>query len=181
MKTAMTLSKRIRALMPTREQLLCNRVLARFEPLLHHPGLWHWSRRPLALGAALGIFFGLLVPFAQIPLAVMAAMLLRANVAMAAAGTFITNPLTFAPIYYAAYHLGSAVMVKLFPGAADGGLFALERAFEQPAWHHIADVWQPLQLGLTLSAVTCSLLVYASIHLLWRWRTVRRWRARAGR
>lgn len=179
----MVWSKRIRTLIPSREQLLRHPLLARLEPYLHHPGLWHWSRRSLAMGAALGVFFGLLVPVAQIPLAVIAAMLLRANVAVAAAGTFITNPFTSVPIYFAAYRLGARVMADFFPGvmAGEDALFAMESLFEQPLWQSIADVWRPLQLGLTLCAVTFSLLVYWTIHLLWRWRTVRRWRARAGR
>ncbi|TXC67466.1 DUF2062 domain-containing protein [Piscinibacter aquaticus] len=71
-------------------------------PALHHPRLWHLNRRGVALGLALGLFFGLLIPIAQIPLAGGAAVLLRANVPMAVASTLVTNPVTFGPVYYAA-------------------------------------------------------------------------------
>ena len=58
---------------------------------------------------AVGIFFGLLVPIAQIPLSVGAAIVMRANVPAAVSSTLVSNPLTFAPIYYLAYRTGLLV------------------------------------------------------------------------
>lgn len=97
-----------RRLIPSREVLLANRWLRWLAPWLGHPKLWHWSRRGVALGVALGVFFGLLIPLAQIPLTA-AAVVLRANQPAATASTLISNPVTFAPLYYTAYHLGSWV------------------------------------------------------------------------
>lgn len=102
----MGLRDRLRAMVPTRAQIHDNRWLRWLGPLLRRPRLWRWSRRGVALGVALGIFFGLLVPVAQIPLSVGAAVILRANVPAAAVSTLVTNPLTFGPLYYAAYKLG---------------------------------------------------------------------------
>jgi uncharacterized protein (DUF2062 family) len=96
-----------RRLIPCRVGLLANRWLRWLAPWLGHPRLWHWSRRGRALGVALGVFFGLLIALAQIPLA--AAVVLRTNPPAAAAGTLISNPVTFAPLYYMAYHLGAWV------------------------------------------------------------------------
>ena len=56
-----------------------------------------------------GIFFGLLVPIAQIPLSVGAAIVMRANLPAAVSSTLVSNPLTFAPIYYLAYRTGLLV------------------------------------------------------------------------
>ena len=64
------------------------------------------NRRGIALGLAIGVFFGLLMPVAQILFAAVAALLLRVNIPAAVGSTLITNPITFAPVYYAAYHLG---------------------------------------------------------------------------
>src|SRR4051794_35702085 len=88
---------------PSREHLQSNRWLRWLGPLLNDPRLWHMSRRGIALGLALGVFFGLLIPVAQIPVSAAAAVLLRANLPMAAASTFVTNPVTFGPVYYGAY------------------------------------------------------------------------------
>lgn len=58
------------------------------------------------MGLAVGVFFGLLIPIAQIPAAALVALLLRANIPAAVGSTLVTNPITFPPVYYAAYHLG---------------------------------------------------------------------------
>ncbi len=54
-------------------------------PVLHHPRLWHVNRRGIALGLSIGVFFGLLIPVAQILFAATAALLLRANFPAASA------------------------------------------------------------------------------------------------
>lgn len=95
---------------PSPEALRRNRWLRWIGPALHHPRLWHMSRRGIALGMAIGVFFGLLIPIAQIPLSVGAAVLLRANVPTAAASTLISNPATYGPLYYAAWRLGKAIL-----------------------------------------------------------------------
>ena len=66
---------------------------------------------------AVGIFFGLLVPIAQIPLSVGAAIVMGANVPAAVSSTLVSNPLTFAPIYYLAYQAGSRIVGKPVPNA----------------------------------------------------------------
>ncbi len=96
--------------LPSPETLQRNRWLRWLGPALHHPRLWHLSRRGLALGMAVGVFFGLLIPIAQIPLSAAAAVALRANVPAAVASTLVTNPVTFGPVYYVAWRLGSAVL-----------------------------------------------------------------------
>lgn len=68
-----------RRFIPTQESLMNNRWLKWLTPWLAHPKLWHWSRRGVALGVALGVFFGLLIPIAQIPITAAAAVILRAN------------------------------------------------------------------------------------------------------
>jgi uncharacterized protein (DUF2062 family) len=47
-----------------------------------------------------------LVPIGQFICAALLAIPTRANVPVAAAATLVTNPITFPPIYYAAYRLG---------------------------------------------------------------------------
>ncbi|MDO9012883.1 MAG: DUF2062 domain-containing protein [Gallionella sp.] len=76
---------------------------------------------------ALGVFFGLLIPIAQIPLTVAAAIVMRANVPAAAASTLITNPITFGPIYYGAYWLGAWVTSEDAPVDAVNNLSAQNR------------------------------------------------------
>jgi uncharacterized protein (DUF2062 family) len=96
--------------MPTAETVRKSRWVGWIGPALHHPRLWHLNRRGVALGMAIGVFFGFLIPVAQIPVAAVVAVWLRGNVVAAVGSTLITNPFTFAPIYLLAYRLGSAII-----------------------------------------------------------------------
>lgn len=176
----MSLLQRLRARVPSREQIARNRWLAWLGPWLHSPKLWHWSRRGVAMGVALGVFFGLLIPIAQIPLSVAAAIVLRANVPTAVASTLVTNPVTFGPIYYGAYRLGVWVTgSKERPKNIDlehpqSAVVDEDASF----WQRITNLGKPLLVGLALSAVLMGLLTYALISLIWRWRTVVKRRSR---
>lgn len=166
---------RLREMIPTQAQLRDNRWLRWLSPWLRGPRLWRWSRRGVAMGVALGIFFGLLVPVAQIPLSVGAAIVLRANVPAAAASTLVSNPLTFGPLYYAAYQLGHRII-----GASHVDTPARPTAIEQMApppqqqttWKRLSDMGKPLLLGLAILATLMGLLSYAVTSLAyhgWTW------------
>lgn len=174
----MSLLERLRARIPTREQISRNRWLAWLGPWLHQPKLWHWSRRGVAMGVALGVFFGLLIPVAQIPLSVAAAVLLRANVPAAVASTLVSNPLTFAPIYYGAYRLGAWVTGEKAQPKDIEVIGAQEIENTLSLWQRIAALGKPLVVGLCITAVLMGLLSYGLISLMWRWRTVAKRRGR---
>lgn len=178
------LPKRFHHLLPDSHRLREHRALRWLGPALHHPRLWHVNRRGIAMGVAIGVFFGLLIPVAQIPAAAIVAFLLRANIPAAVGSTLITNPITFAPVYYAAYHLG----VWMLGGAAEPVSSAtLQHVAEESAtgltlWmNRLASVGAPLALGLLTLAVTISLTLYLAVHWAWRIRIVRAWQRRRAR
>jgi uncharacterized protein len=187
--------------LPKPETLQHHRWLRWLGPRLLNPRLWHFSRRGVALGVALGMFFGLLVPLAQIPLAAGAAVALRANLPAAVASTLVTNPLTFPPVYYAAWKLGSAVIGAAASGPppprpaqaegrpaalpteadgapADSGHGVWERTLRQ-----LQGVGKPLLVGLPLLACITGLAVYFAVSWGWaarvHWARQRRRRAMA--
>lgn len=180
----MALRERLRAMVPTRAQIHDNRWLRWLGPLLRRPRLWRWSRRGVALGVALGIFFGLLIPVAQIPLSVAAAVVLRANVPAAAVSTLVTNPLTFGPLYYAAYKLGHRITGA--PEASPANHATAEDLHaaglpneEVRLWQRMTSVGKPLLLGLAIIATLMGLLSYALIALTWHcWTWFKRRRRR---
>lgn len=168
---------KLRASFPTRAQIKANRWLAWLGPWLHHPKLWHWSRRGVALGVSLGVFFGLLVPIAQIPFSVAAAVMLRANIPAAVASTLVSNPVTFGPIYYGAYRLGVWATGEATPmRAAD--VIELEETQNPSLWQRISTLGKPLLVGLSITAALTGLITYALITLVWRWRTMSKRRNR---
>lgn len=166
-----------RRLIPTREALLANRWLRWLAPWLGHRKLWHWSRRGVALGVALGVFFGLLIPLAQIPVTAAAAIVLRANLPAAAASTLISNPVTFAPLYYTAYQLGAWLTgeTALPSGNAETRDVPEEN---KTILQRIKALGKPLLVGLSIMACVAGMSTYVLIDLLWRWRTGTRWRKR---
>lgn len=174
----MSLLERLRARIPTREQISRNRWLAWLGPWLQQPKLWHWSRRGVAMGVALGVFFGLLIPVAQIPLSVAAAVLLRANVPAAVASTLVSNPLTFAPIYYGAYRLGVWVTGEKAPPQDIEVIGTQELENTLSLWQRIAALGKPLVVGLCITALLMGMLSYGLISLAWRWRTMSKRRGR---
>lgn len=176
----MKLFERLRTRMPTRDQIIRNRWLAWLRPWLQQPKLWHWSRRGVALGVALGVFFGLLIPIAQIPLSVAAAVIMRANIPIAVASTLVSNPVTFGPIYYGAYRLGVWVTgSQELPKTIN--LENPQQAAENEDtsfWQRITNLGKPLLVGLSITALLMGLLTYGLISLIWRWRTLSKRRSR---
>ncbi len=82
--------------MPSREEMARNKYLA---PIAHRflsPELWRFTRRSVPRGVALGLFAAFILPVGQIFLAAFLALPARANVPLAAAVTFVTNPFTIA-------------------------------------------------------------------------------------
>lgn len=191
---------RFKRLVPTPESVRDNRWLRWLGPSLLQPKLWHMGRRAIALGVALGVFFGLLIPVAQIPASAAMAVVLRANIPMAIASTLVTNPVTFGPIYYAAYRLGS-LLVDDTPVSEEEAAKAVEdatRAIEtantydpddtltwgervRDVFLRVTSVGKPLLVGLIIMAVVCSTLAYFLVSSIWTIRTLvaRRRRNRA--
>lgn len=169
---------RFRRHLPSREKIINNRWLGWLGPRLLHPQLWHFSRRGVAIGVALGIFFGLLIPIAQIPFAAGTAVLMRANVPVAIGSTLVTNPVTFAPIYFAAYKLGSWItrtpqtITQAETKQADAA------KADENVLQHLAEMGKPLIIGLAILASLMGLAAYATITLIWRWRVMSKRRRR---
>ena len=187
------MKQRLKAWLPAPETIRNNRWLRWLGPLLHQPRLWHFSRKGIALGLAIGIFFGLLIPVAQIPFAATLAVVLRANLPMAVASTLVTNPVTFGPVYYGAYQLGKVVVGE--PSATEAqAAQALANARATPdaslglidrvgVWaRQLGSVGKPLFVGLLIVASISGLLTYVVVSSVWalktRWNRRRRIRQR---
>ena len=153
--------------MKDRESILNSRWLKPVAHRFRHPSLWRLNRRSVPRAVAIGLFVGFLIPLGQFVAAALLALPLRANVPLSAAATLVTNPLTFPPIYFAAYKLGALISrpwVDIDAQAATGLLADLLNVSGQTA------------LGLLVLAVVASAFAIAA--LFWRIRLVRRWRRR---
>lgn len=149
-------------------------------PVAHRvlqPSLWHFNRRSVPRGVALGVVTGVLFPFAHMPLAAVLALPVRANVPVAVGTTLVNNPVTIGPLLWAAYRIGRWVLrmdsnVPGHPVAANVQAHA--------GWLHwlVAQGGPATIVGLLLVAAGLATLGYASAALAWRLRTAHKWRNR---
>jgi uncharacterized protein (DUF2062 family) len=158
--------------MPKREELAGNKYLA---PIAHRflsPELWRFTRRSVPRGVALGLFAGFIIPLGQIFLAAFLALPARANMPLAAAVTFITNPFTFPFWIVVANQVGRTV---LNIDAAVGGIANDELASGRWSW--FIDLFQAAGVtvfGFGVLAVVSSAVGYLASGWVWRFMVARR-------
>lgn len=162
----------IKKYIPKPEQLKNIRGLGWLEKHLFDPALWHIHRRPLGKAMFIGLFWAWVpMPFQMLPAAIMA-ILLRANAPVALALVWISNPITYAPIFYVGYFVGAHILgLPLMPASEFS--FSLE-------WlgSTLEHIWQPLYLGCLLMGVLTGTLAWFAMNFAWRQSVRKRWRER---
>lgn len=166
---------RLKSLLPTREQIEAVRWL---RPVAHRvlaPVLWRFPRRSVPRGVALGVIVGILVPVAQTPISALFAFPFRANIPVAAATTFLTNPLTTPPIWVAAYWVGRWILRldAQVPGNPISTSMAADASFLD--WL-LVEAGPATATGLVALALGGAIVGYGLAVLGWRWWIVRKWR-----
>lgn len=123
------------------------------------------------MGVALGIGIGVFPIPLQMPAAMLAAVALRANVAAAAAATWLTNPFTMAPIWALAAFLGSLVVPQNAPEtpspASDNWQWAAPQTWPAALWEQMLSWGPALLAGFPLAGVMLGMLAYALVY--WGW------------
>ncbi len=175
--------KYFRKILPSHQSIRENRAVGLFGGLLSHHNLWHLHRRSVAGGVAVGLFTGLLpAPFQMLSAAIFA-ILFRVNLPVAVFTTLYTNPLTFVPLYVAAYHLGALLLgyQGVMPGIAG--------EFEVTHWRNwipefidwLSALGMPLLVGVPVLGLLFAVTGYFVVRGLWRLHVVRQWRRRKER
>jgi uncharacterized protein (DUF2062 family) len=162
----------LRRKLPSEEVVRSRPGLRWMGPLLRRPWLWQLNRRRVAIGAGIGVFFGFLIPVAQIAGAAVFALLLRANLPVAAFSTLVSNPFTYAPIGVLAYQTGSWILGReVNPRAAEMIALGPEQAGGQGAggdwFERVKAIGKPLFLGLAVFAVVGGISAWALVHVAW--------------
>jgi uncharacterized protein (DUF2062 family) len=169
----------LRGHIPTRETIGENRWLAPFAHRLMKPDIWHFNRRSVPRAVALGLFVAPIIPVAHTVVAALLALPARANIVIALMITFVINPLTIPPFYFAAFHVGR-ILLRL-DEATPGQVIAppVHTATHWLAW--VLNVTGPAALGTLVLATIASSAGYFISAWIWRFRIARKWRRRHGR
>lgn len=152
--------------MPNREDMAKNRYLAPIAHRFLNPELWRFTRRSVPRGVALGLFAAFIIPVGQIFLAAFLAWPARANVPLAAAVTFVTNPFTIAFWAVIANRVGNFIL--RIDAAASG--IVMEQA-EGVWWDYLVDAFQlagVTVLGFLVLAIISSAVGYLLASGIWR-------------
>ena len=167
---------------PKREELAESRWLKPFGARVLHSEFWRFTRRSVPRGVAAGLFVGvfLLIPGVQIVGSALLSIPFRANIPVAAAMTFLTNPATTPFLLIASiwvgnrlgFHADLAAFQALYARGASAG--------EWTAWL-FSDAAPALVSGLLIIALAAGAIGYFLSVLVWRWWTGRKWRRRATR
>ena len=166
---------------PTRESFERNRFFRPFAHRVFVPALWRFTRRSVPRGAALGLLVGifLLIPGVQIAGAALLALPFRANIPIAAAMTFLSNPLTTPLLLAASVYVGNMILdvgadVTRIRAMIDQGASLAEWT----GWL-FSGAAPALLLGLAIISIVSAVVGYVIAAFGWRFWIARKWSKRA--
>lgn len=161
---------------PKREELANSRWLKRFGGRALNSEFWRFTRRSVPRGVAVGLWVGIfaLIPGVQIVGSALVSIPLRANIPVAAAMTFLTNPLTTPFLLGASWFVGSSLGLggqKGIPGRQASLETWLGWLFSDAALATVGGLF-------VIASATAALSYFLSIWV-WRWWAGRKWKRRA--
>lgn len=166
----MQIKKYLQKILPNTDRIANDAGLSKINRHLLNPVLWHINRRSIAKGVAIGLLIAFLPIPLQMLIAAILAVVLRANLPIAIAITWITNPITFFPINFFIYKVG-----ELF--VSNAGYHAIQDfEFKDKSWGNIANqfcqwlqsIGKPFLVGLPIVAISSSIIGYFLVQGIWR-------------
>jgi len=167
--------------LPTRESVEQIRWLRPIAHVVLWSDLWRFHRRSVPRGVALGLIVGifLMIPGLQMIGAVLVSLPFRANIPLAVAMTFLSNPLTTPFILLASLGMGN----KLLGLHADVSTFMMllrEHAGLHDYMHWLfSDAAPALLGGLAVISLLTGAVGFFLASFLWQWWIRHKWKHRA--
>ena len=161
---------------PSREDVQNSRWLKPFGKRIRESDLWRFTRRSVPRGVAIGLFVGifLMVPGLQIVGAALVCMVLRGNVAIAAAMTFLSNPATTPFFLVAAVNVGNQLGYR-----ADLSTLQVLATTHASIWRWLAwlfsDAAPAMVTGLAVIGAVVAFAGYWVSLVGWRWWVAHKW------
>jgi len=164
--THLLILTKIKKYLPTPAEVNGFRYIHLFGDSLKQAELWAFNRNSVAKGIAIGLFCAFLpMPFEMLA-AIFIAVSMGGHLPFAVVGVWVSNPLTWIPLYTPCYLLGAWMMgVEPIP--------LNEITILQIGWHYVA-----LWLGCLIIGSILAVSTHFIVSLLWRLHIIRRWRSR---
>jgi uncharacterized protein (DUF2062 family) len=160
--------------LPTKDQLRSQKSLRFLGDVIFENNLWHFNRHSVSYAVLVGLFCCFLpMPFQMIP-GVFLCVWVGANIPLAVALIWISNPITIPAMFYATYRLGTLLL------GHENRVDSVSLSWEWLSGQ-LANVWQPLLLGSLVTGITLGVLGFIGVRLYWRWRISRYWHQRRRR
>ena len=161
---------------PSPEDVQNSRWLKPFGHRIRRSDLWRFTRRSVPRGVAVGLFVGifLMVPGLQIVGAALFCMPFRANVAIAAAMTFLSNPATTPFFLVAAVNVGSRMGLKADLTTLQALASTHASVWRWMAWL-VSDAAPAMVAGLAVIGGVFAFAGYWVSLVGWRWWIGRKW------
>jgi uncharacterized protein (DUF2062 family) len=156
------MKEKIKALIPNKETIQEHKHLQWLGRHLHDNSLWHLNRGSVSRAFAVGLFSAFVpVPF-QMILATIGSIWFSANLPIAIALVWITNPLTMPPIYYAVYKFGAWMLNTQINTQA---YFSVDYLFDT-----FGQIWQPLLLGSFVVSTISAVIGYFGVLIFYHFK-----------
>ena len=139
---------------------------------IHDPNLWHLNKKSVSRAVFIGIFCAFIPIPMQMFLAAILAILYTANLPLSTIVVWISNPLTFAPLYYACYRAGLVLI--------GGSEVPFEIGLSMDWFKNdLPNVWKPLLAGSIVLGLIFASLGYWATQIFWRSMVLKRWNERS--
>lgn len=178
--------EQLRAWLPKPEELKKNKVLQVFAPFLADPRLWHMNRGALSRAVYVGVMCAFFPLPGQMPLALIGALLFRANVPMSVALTWLTNPLTTIPVFWFAYFVGASLLGEPVIGfrtigviLADMTVWLFQDGVNPFGSSGIFSI-KVFVVGLITTGMFTSFMLGMAFNFVWRYKIAKIWQKRDG-
>lgn len=160
----------IKRLFPKLDAVKEEKILKIFGPAVLQPNLWHINKKSVSRGFAIGAFCAFIPLPGQMVLAAFLSLTFAANLPISIILTWITNPLTYTPIFFFAYKIGSFfIATSIEPEITNEKINLLS---------NIKYIWEPLFLGSIILAFVGSVISYLLIRIYWRYYVIKIWSKR---
>ncbi|AEI36177.1 DUF2062 domain-containing protein [Francisella salina] len=152
-------TRRARKLIRKRRRLENSKLLGFAVHRITDKSLWIANYDTVARGVFVG-FFWMMIPLPlQTTPVVISAIILRANIPIAISTVWISNPLTWVPMYLGNYIFGCFLL-------GEQVYISDWETFDSYMLNHLHEFWKPLFLGSFVAGLLVASAGYMAVHVL---------------